>query len=247
MLRLSCHKLFLARLQVERLCVPFTWQKGRVLMKYFGCGFEAGFLAQFPDDGALTGTRWVLALSHPTAMAMATPCQATQWAWRDSGKDSLGLNLLHLTLYWHQERPLAGLGCEAEVTGRPGLPCNGLKKEAGLESPQGWIRGELCLSPTGLPASPVSSSIQLWAPFLQHLSYAHLERGLCSSSQFLLSAYPWRPQLGSHLLWGASLSTTAGIKILWFPTSVPCFLQNSWLLYPSFICLYSCLLLVLTS
>lgn len=28
MLKLSCHKLFLARLQVERPCISFTRQKG---------------------------------------------------------------------------------------------------------------------------------------------------------------------------------------------------------------------------
>lgn len=227
MLRLSCHKLFLARLQVERLCVPFTWQKGRVLMKYFGCGFEAGFLAQFPDDGALTGTPWVLALSHPTAMAMATPCRATQCAWRDSGKGSLGLNLLHLTLYWH-------LGCKAEVTRGPVLPCHGPKKEVGLESPQGW------LSPTGLPAlmglffHPAMNTIS------QIPKLCPLRERPALSPKLLPSAYPWRSQRDSHL-GEAPLSTTAGIKIPWFPASVSCFPQNSWLIYPSFICLCSCL------
>lgn len=133
MLKLSCHKLFLARLQVERLCVSFTWQKGRVLMKYFGCGFEAGFLAQFPDGGALTGTQWILTLSHPTAMAtamaMATPCQVAQWAWWDSGKDSLELDLC-TSPYRTQQSPLAGLEGQTEVPRGPVSPYQGPRKQA---------------------------------------------------------------------------------------------------------------------
>lgn len=179
MLRLSCHKLFLARLQVERLCVPFTWQKGRVLRKYFGCGFEAGFLAQFPDDGALTGDSVSFhplpPHSHGHGHTLSScPVGLVRFWEGHFGTEPGASHRLQ-----HQQRPLVGLGCKAEVTEGPVLPYHGSKKK-------GWA--------VPLSYRPVSLTSLFLHPTMSTVSQTPklclLKRDLCSSQQLLRSVYP---------------------------------------------------------